>query len=222
MSKSAIVTKVCSAVMHPEFVVEYESSIPQADIHVLASFLEESVKMGTRYLEGDLIAFGSMIFRVARCHDVLTLEEPNMESFPIHWDSGVTRSMRLTRLQKDIAESVGLVDEIDPPSIRSSLLVEASLMPKDEGLVLDRRNSIASDSGWFVGHRDSGPCCRDQVPTSRISIYQAILNWPKTCGFLGLPAGCRVEIGQGKLKLTRNGSPLEIKKDCLIDAVLKK
>ncbi|MGC3961508.1 MAG: hypothetical protein QM813_27360, partial [Verrucomicrobiota bacterium] len=104
----------------------------------LASFLEESVEEGTRYEDGEFIAFGSMIFQVARVDDSLALQEPDLQSFPIAWKSGVTRSMKLLRLQKDIIESVGLEDEIDPPSIRSSLLVGTDPTPEIETFILER------------------------------------------------------------------------------------
>ncbi|RLS36360.1 MAG: hypothetical protein DWH81_12590 [Planctomycetota bacterium] len=101
----------------------FDSSIPQLDVVVLASFLEESVEEGIRYEEGELISVGSMLLRVATVDDSFTLQEPDMQSVPIAWRLGVTQSMMLLRLQKDITESVGLEDEMDAPSITSSLLV---------------------------------------------------------------------------------------------------
>lgn len=221
MSEKATTTTRCSAFEHPEFYLVFDTAVPQADIDVLTSFLEESVEKGTRYNEGDLITIGSMLFRVARIDDLLALEEPNLQALPIEWRRGVTRSMQLLRLQKDIAESVGLEDEIDPPSIRSSLLVGADLTPEDEELVLDRMDSAETDSGWFVGRRDTVLNYDDEAALKRISVYQALLNWPKVSGFLGLPTGCRVEITGTKSHFTRNGSTLEITSGSLIDVLAK-
>jgi hypothetical protein len=130
--------------------------------------------------------------------------------------------MELLRLQKDIAESVGLEDEIDPPSIRSSLLVGADLAPQDEELVLDRMEPAETDSGWFVGRRDTVLNYDDEASLKRISVYQAILNWPKISGFLGLPTGCRVEIMGTESHFTRNGRTLEITSGSLIDILAKR
>ncbi len=221
MSKHLITTTKCSAYEHPEFLFECDSAIPQADIDIFTSFLEESVENGTRYNEGDLILFGSMLLQIAKVNDSLTIAEPDLQTMPIEWKQGVTRSMQILRLQKDIAESVGLEDEFDSPSIESSLLVGADLSQHDEDLVLDRTESADSDSGWFVGRQDSALNYDDEASLKRISVYQTILNWPQISGFLALPAGCRVEISGRKPRFTLNGRNLEIKPASLIDALAK-
>lgn len=221
MSRQFIATTKCSAYKHPEFLFECDSAVPQADVDIFTSFLEETVEEGICYNDGDLITFGSMLLRVAGGHDSLTIEEPNFQSLPIEWRQGVTRSMQLLRLQKNIAESVGVEDEIDPPSIESSLLIGTDLTQQDEDLVLDRVESADSDSGWFVGRRDTHLNYGDEASLKRISVYQAILNWPKIGGFLALPAGCRVEVFGRKPRFTFNGRNLEIKSGSLIDAVAK-
>lgn len=221
MSNTVVTTTKCSAHEHPEFTLVFDTSVPQADIEVLTSFLEESVAEGTRYNEGDLITVGSMLFRVRRIEDTLAIEEPNLRSLPIEWTQGVTRTMQLLRLQKDIAESVGLEDEIDPPSIRCSLLVGADLTQQDEELVLDRMESSDCDSGWFVGRKESELNYDDEANLKRISVYQGILNWPTIGGFLALPAGCRVQVSGRMPRFTRNGRNLEVKSGSLIDAPAK-
>ena len=221
MSRQFIATTKCSAFHHPEFILWVDTEVPQADINILTSFLEDSVGKGTHYNEGDLIAIGSMLFRVARSNNSLSLQEPDLQSLPIKWKQGVTRSMQLLRLQHDIATSLGLQDELDPPSIRYSLLVGSDLTPQLEEFVLDRMEPADSDSGWFVGRQNSVLNYDDEGSLKRISVYQAIVNWPKIAGFLGLPAGCRVELSRSNLHFTRNGSPLDIKSGSLVNAFLR-
>lgn len=219
MSKSFVRTRKCDACQHPEFLLFFDTAVPQADIQILTSFLEESVEEGTRYNDKDLITIGSMLFRVSIVNDSLTLEEPDLQSLPIEWKEGITESMKLLRLQKDIAESVGLEDEIESPSIRSSLLIGADLTQQDEQLVLERVKTSDSDSGWFVGRRDSVLDYDDEGNLKRISVYQAILNWPKIAGFLALPAGCRVDISATNSQFARNGRPLQIKPGSFVDVL---
>jgi hypothetical protein len=216
-----ITTTKCCAFQHPEFLLKFDAAIPKGDIDVLTTFLEESVENGTLYNEGDLITLGSMLFRVARFDNSLTLEEPDLQSMPIKWRQGVTRSVQLLRLQKDIAESVSLDDEIDPPSIRCSLLVGSDLMLEDEEFVLDRIKPGDSDSGWFVGRRDTVLNYDVEASLRRIAVYQAIMNWPRIAGFLGLPAGCQVEICGNRSKISRNGSTIEIKTGSFMDVLSK-
>ena len=162
-----------------------------------------------------------MLFRVARIDERFVIEEPNLLSLPIEWRQGVTRTMQLLRLQKDIAESVGLEDQIDPPSVRCSLLVGADLSQQDEEFVLDRMKASDCDSGWFVGRQDSELNYDDEANLKRISVYQALLDWPNIGGFLALPAGCRVEVSGRKQRLTRNGRNLEIRSGSFLDSLDK-
>lgn len=217
MSMQSSTTTKCRTFQHPEFIILFDSAIPQPDIDALASFLEQSVKEGAQYVDGELIAFGSMLLRIDSVNGSLVLQEPDLISLPITWTLGVTRSIKLLRLQKDIAASVGLDDEIDPPSIQASLLVGTDLAQQSSGLVLDRMKPVDSDSGWFVGRGDSVLDYNDEAHLNRISVYQAILNWPQISGFLALPPGCRVEISAGNSLFERNGKPLSVKKGSFVD-----
>ena len=221
MNKNSISTTRCSTHRHREFVLVFDTSIPQGDVVVLASFLEESVEKGVRYEHGEIISFGSMLLRVAALDDSFTLQEPDTQSVLIAWRLGVTQSMMLLRLQKDITESVGLVDEMDAPSIGSSLLVGTDIPQGGDEFILERANPMGADSGWFVGCPDTLVNYNDESNLMRISVYQAILNWPRIAPFLALPPGCRIDLLRANTLFTRSGSPLEIKPRSLVEAFTK-
>lgn len=221
MNNHSIFTTKCSAFHHPEFFIVFDPAIPQPDIESLISFLEESVQGGTQYTNGDLITYGSMLLRVVETDNYLMLEEPDLRSLPIEWIPGASQSIKLLRLQRDIAESIGLENEITPPSIRWSLLVGADLTQQNEDLILDRVETDDSDSGWFVGNGDTVLDYNDEANLSRISVYQAILNWPQISGFLALPAGCRVDVSDAKPVFTRNDRLLEIKPGSFLDVFIR-
>lgn len=197
----------------------FDAVIPQVDVRLLAAYLEQSVENGERFEEGEIVAIGSMLFRVAKMGDLLTLQEPDLVSFPIEWTVGVSRSMRLLRLQKDVIESFSLDDEIDLPSIRSSLLVGVDLKQDAQVLLLERTRSVEPDSGWFIGRLDSRLEYNDEVNLTRISVYQAILNWPQIAGCLGLPPGCRVELAGANTIFLRDGKRLDVKTGSLFDVL---
>ncbi|MGA2233761.1 MAG: hypothetical protein ABSH22_22880 [Tepidisphaeraceae bacterium] len=211
------VTTKCSVLKHPEFHVKFDCAIPDVDVHTLVSFLEQSVKGGTHYQHGQLIELGSMIFRLVAVNGYLETEEPDLLGFPITWREGVTNSLRLLRLQKDIAESVGLGDNLDFPSIRQGLLVGADLLDGSNTFVSERLHPEGTDSGWFIGRPDSQLDYNEPRSLRRISVYQAILGWPHISGFLALPEGIRVEAPSGRLQISRNGKPLEIRKGSFLD-----
>jgi hypothetical protein len=217
MSCPRTVTIKCSEYNHPDFQFVVDSAIPQVDVDVLVSFLEQSVQGGTRYEDGQIIEFGSMLFRLVTSDDSLTLQEPDLRTIPISWTDGITNSMKLLRLQKDIGESVALEDELDFPSIRCSLLVGADLAEGLDTLVLERSESDGLDSGWFVGRLDTEIDYNDPANLRRISVYQAILDAPHIAGFLALPTGCRVEISRQSTTLSYKGQPLKIQKGSFMD-----
>jgi hypothetical protein len=217
MSSTRTVTIKCSGYNHPDFQLVVDSAVPQVDVDVLASFLEQSVQEGTRYGDGQTIDFGSMLFRLVTSDGFLTLQEPDLRTIPISWTEGITNSMKLLRLQKDIGESIGLGDELDFPSIRCSLLVGADLAEGLDTLVLERSEPDGLDTGWFVGRLDTEIDYNDPANLRRISVYQAILDTPLIAGFLALPTGCRVEISGQSTTLSYNGQPLKIQKGSFMD-----
>lgn len=212
-----VTTNKCYERKHPEFRLVVDPAVPQVDVDALVLFLEQEVQQGVRFKDGEIIDFGSMCFRVATVEDFLTLEEPDLLEFPISWKLGITAAMKLMRLQKDIAESVGLGDELDFASIRNSLLVGTDLAEGPHTLILDRAVPDGSDSGWFIGTLDSQRDYNDAANLCRISVYEAILNWPCITGFLALPRGCRVETSP--LQISRDGNPIEITKGSFLDIV---
>lgn len=220
MNSKILVTKTrsCSAFEHPEIRFECDDSIPKADLNALLCFLEASVEGGERFEDGHTISFGSMLLRVSTGGGKLILHEPDMQGVPISWRNDVTSSLRLLRQQKDIADSVGLVDELDCPSICSSLLVGTDVTEKSDSLVLDRVESANADSGWFIGRLDSESDYNDPTNLQRISIYEAFLQWPRVAGYLGLPPGCRVELSGSHTEIFRDDELLEIREGSLLDA----
>jgi len=198
-----------SAASQPEICLKFDAVIPREDIAELVSFFEQSVDGGARYRGGELIELRSMILRIVPAEGGLSIEEPDLCGVPISWAPGVTQSLRLLRLQKDVAESVRLGAELNFPTIRQSLIFGIDLGAPD-ALVLERCEPADHDSGWFVGRLDS-ELDYNQVPNlRRISVYEAILGWPRIAGFLALPPGSRVELSARARKISRNGKALAV------------
>ena len=217
MNQMEIVTTKCSEWGHPEFRLEFDAAIPQVDVDVLVSFLEQSVENGTRYEHGQSIELGSMILWLVAVDGYFNVEEPDLLNVPLTRRVGVTQSLRTLRLHKDIAESVGLGDELDFPSIRHSLTIGTDLSIGVDAFVLERLESQGLDSGWFVGRFESQLDYSEAANLRRVSLYQAILNWPRIAGFLALPTDSRVEMSPKGLEISRYGRLLEIQEGSFLD-----
>lgn len=227
MSRARTVTIDCSEYNHPDFRFVVDSGILQVDVDIFASFLEESVREGTRYADGELIQFGSMLLRLVTSDGFLTLQEPDLRTMPISWTDGktdpvtwtegVTNSLTLLRLQKDTGESLGFEDELDFPSIASSIVVGADWTEGLDSLFLDRTESEGEHSGWFVGRPDGEMDYDDADNLQPISLYQAILEAPHIAGYLAMPTGCRVLMSGQSLTFWYDGRPLKIVKGSFLD-----
>jgi hypothetical protein len=95
-------------------------------------------------------------------------------------------------------------------------VVGADLTQGLDQLVLERSEPYGSDSGWFVARLDTKLDYDDAANLRRISIYQALLRWPRVAGFLALPIGSRVEAAE-RSHISHNGEPLEIRKGSFLD-----
>jgi hypothetical protein len=232
MSRARTVTIDCSEHKHPDFRFVVDSAIPKVDVDNFASFLEESVREGTHFADGEHIQLGSMFLRLATSDGFLTLQEPDLRTMPISWTDGITdpvtwtegitNSLKLLRLQKDTGESLGFEDELDFPSITSSVVVGADWTEGLDTLFLDRTESEPEHSGWFVGRPD-GEIDYDNADNLRpISLYQAILEAPHIAGFLALPTGCRVLMSKQSLTFWHDGRPLKIIKGSFLDAASRR
>ncbi len=185
-------TTTCAASGHPEFLLRCDSPlVPPDDVKVLVSFLENSVSSGTKYNPVETIQIGWIFAQVFdRGRGLLGIEEPDFQSVPIRWRDSVDRTLLHLRRQSDVAESVGLLPEIDFPPIGSSAIV-CSRYATGRGFGMRRLPSQEPrDSGWFVGCLDATHDHDNPRRLSRLSLYQLVLNRPQAMPFIALPAGC--------------------------------
>jgi hypothetical protein len=211
------VTCECAKQSHAEFDIIFDSVIPDEDVDWLVSILQQAVRDGMRCTHGELLELGSMLLRLNLVEGRFVIEEPDLRGIPIAWTHGVTESLKRLRLQKDVADSLGLLSEINFPTIRQSVIVGKDLETMSREFVLDRLPPEASDSGWFIGKLHPQLDYNDPSNLVRISVYQTILNWPPAAWFLALPEGTRIEVFQKGFMVFRNEERLFPRKGSLLD-----
>jgi hypothetical protein len=212
-------TNVCSAYGTRDFRLIGDPSIPVVDVQWLAALLTDSVANGTRFISGQTIELGSLLLRLELLDDVLLVTEPDFMSMPIVWTRGVNNTLRIIRLQKDIADSVSLGDEMESQPLCTSLILGSDLQPGATNLVLERVDPATNDSGWFIGDLNAKIDYSIAKNLRRVSVYEAVVNWPQIAGFLALPDGSRVEIRGQTATLARNGTTLPLLVDSLLAQV---
>jgi len=192
--KSLVSTK-CSAFSHPEFRVDFdEDSILEHEPEFLIRMLEIKVQQGSIFSAGQTIEVGLSVLRVAADEPYLSLDEPDMRSFPIVFVTGVTQSLILLRHQHFVSGSFALDSEGEIPSFLKGALV-CTNYAESPAFFMDRLEPMrGNDSGWFIG------CCagthdhNDPRNLTRVSLYAAFLALPEMHQYVSLPVGYSVII----------------------------
>jgi hypothetical protein len=213
-------TTKCSQFGQPEFQFSASNSVvPQVDVDWLIRTLEGMVASGEKFKIGETIQLGWMITKLeSGDKGSLKITEPDMKSFPIKFVDSVDSTLRVTRSQKDVVESVLSANDIAFPNLVQSVVVHKNYKQARQ-IVLQRLPSSGSDSGWrLLDQKDSS---QDPKQFIKISLYQLALDRPNLVMFLALPTGVQVAI-DGRVVILRDGAELRVKPDSFLNGLNKK
>lgn len=189
-------------VTQAELTIEWNSDWLNAAADDLIATLEENVRRGSRYLEGESFAIGCSTLRFAKNTDGTLLL------------AAVDRALRTMTHQRFVAESFGVVSRIAIP--RSS---DRALICSDLGKGLPRYMLVRStsafngDSGWSASCGDPDHDHENADELSTITIDELISKKPALSEFLGLPAGTALLFDMGKFGLMLDGNDLKAAPD---------
>ena len=177
----------------PAVTLEYAPGVPDVDAQWLATYLKDASNSGQEFKGGETLQVGSMLTKFLDAGDQrLVIGEPDMQSIPIHFEPGVSRTLTVLRLQKDVAESLGLQERIDFAPMTSSALVCTEVDAQNIA-VMDRAATKAPrDSGWFVGCGNRSHDHNVVENLQRISIYELMVRIPTATPFLALPVSSSI------------------------------
>jgi hypothetical protein len=185
---------------HEEFVISYDDRVvSQPDIDWLLTFLERQVSDGVRYKPGETIQIGWMFVRVGESEAKLVLSEPDLQHVPIVFVSGVTRTLCHLRLQKSIAESLGLADCMEFPTIQDGA-IKCSRFKVENDFVMARSQPAPPNSGWFFGCSDPHHDHNDPQNLWKTSLYQVVCGRHLCVAFLALPFDSAIQVNGKKIE----------------------
>jgi hypothetical protein len=205
MRHSMYLTDGCSKYQHPEFEFEVAEGVPAVDAEHFKSILVQMVASGSRFKPGETLQVAWTILRVAEGEKGrLTLLEPDMQGMPIKYVSGVTRTLRFMRAQRDTADSFGLVEKMKLTTLMDVIFVPAD-PAKIEMVQLHREPPDKKMSGWFL--LEAG---KDAPEFRPMSMYELALSRPNLVKFFALPPGSDVVVDpSGFISLFLEGKELE-------------
>lgn len=216
------ITSTCQMHGHPEIELEFESNVAlDVDVAFFSKYLADEVAKGTKYKPGQLIQIGWIIDRIENNGQRLTLAEPDFDAFPIQFARGVTNTFRDLRLQKSVAESVGLEGTLNFPSLLQSGIVCSRLEDRAD-FIMDRVEPKDRVSGWFIGCAEPTHDHNTPQNLSRESLYKVVLSKPECIPFLALPPGSSVLMKDDKIEIRLKDQILPFKENSLLDQFLRK
>jgi hypothetical protein len=192
-------TQQCQKFGQAEISVCYEdSSFMQSNVRWLLQWIESEVASGRRFLPEQTVQVGWSLLQIRLRDDgALSLFEPDFESMPVKFVDGVSRTLMDLFIQKSVAESLGLEEKLDFPSLRQSAIVCTEFGAK-HGFVMSRAQPEENDSGWFFGCDNPEHDHQQLEVLQRVSVYEAAVRMePRIIPFLALPQGAFVGFGAG-------------------------
>jgi hypothetical protein len=205
MSESEILfrTTRCVEHDHPELTIRFASRPPVPNLErMLLGYFEDEVAKGTRFATGQIIQLGWAMLRIVERPDgTLGVEEPSVET-ESGWVESVEHSLMQAWSQREVAVSLGLVDQLAfPVQVQTAIVCERLL--DGDAVLLARVEPDGESSGWFFGCTDE---THDHNKPDSLSMAQLIgvaHRLPFVTQFLALPPGATVLIrGPGRIRAT--------------------
>ncbi len=190
-------TQKCRQHGHLEISVECEdASALSRSLRWFLDWIESEVAGGRRFLPEQTIQVGWSILEIRQRTDgTLGLFEPDFHSMPVRFVDSVSSTLLHLFVQKSVAESLRLEEELALPSLREGAIVCAEF-GSTEGFIMSRMAPNAGYSGWFFGC--DSPEHDHQSPDAlrHVSLYEAVTrHGNRTIPFLALPPDTFVGFG---------------------------
>lgn len=180
---------------HTDFKI-YDN-ISEKDFKFLMSGIEDAISNGETFKPGETYCIGSIICNIEMDGKYLTVNEPDMKSFPISEIPGIANTISILRSQKNKIELYGLLHLMDFPSIYEYAVVGIDYENANDFL-LERLEYDRGDSGWFVGDYNTSLDYSLSKNLKKVSVYELMLNANSVIPYLAFPINSVVILEKSK------------------------
>lgn len=202
-----------------EILVEYEPrGAIESDVEWFCNSIESMLARGSKFKAGQTFGMGwSVLVFTDAGKGVLGLQELDGSGHEGKFAKGVTRSLTALRLQKSVAESFGLENQLEFATQRQTGIC-CKKLDNDKPIVLSRADPEDDDSGWFFSCTSKNHDHDDDENLKVETLYELSCEFPRLMPYLALPAGMMVLLDGEKIKAEDGeGRRLEIKPGSLLD-----
>jgi hypothetical protein len=206
-------THKCREHGHLEISVECEdTAVLSPTLHWFLRWIESEVAGGRRFLPEQTVQVGWSVLEIRqRADGTLALFEPDFQSMPLRFVDSVSNTLLHLFLQKNVADSLGLGEELALPSFRDSAIV-CTEFGSAEGFIMSRVTPKTADSGWFIGCDNAAHDHQSADCLRRVSLYEAVTRYDdRTIPFLALPPDSFVGFGGAVPCFSRGETELAIR-----------
>jgi len=184
-------TTACAKFGHPELTVQLAEASPIPDVHrILINYFEGAVARGSKFRPGQRVQLGwSTLLLCERADGTIGVQERELSPDP-EWTESVDRAVRDLWYQREVADSVGLLDRLAFPSQGEGVMVAGCAMEAKATLLtrLPDEDLPEGFSGWTL-------CCaqdHDHGERDIVPLLALAGNLPSLVQLLALPHGTTV------------------------------
>ncbi len=202
-----------------EILVEYEPrGAIETDVEWFCSTLETMLARGSKFKVGQTFGMGwSVLVFTDAGKGVLGLQELDGSGVESKFAKGVTRSLTALRLQKSVAESFGLEEQLDFATQRQTAIA-CKKLDVDKAIVMSRDEPDEDASGWFFSCTAKNHDHDDEANLKVETLYELSCEFPRLMPYLALPIGVMILVDGDKIKAEDGeGRKLGIKPGSLLD-----
>ena len=195
-------TTRCKDFNHPEFTLRFLNDVPVPGLEkMLIGYFESGVANGTQFKPGQTVQLGWATLRLTQRDDgTLGVLEPDLKH-ELKWVESVDQSLFETWRQKEILESLGLLERADYPRQAFQAIVCSKTFESQAFMMGRTEPHSPSDSGWFVGCLDDDHDHQKPEALSVVPLIEIAVKVPPLTQFFALPAGVDVVVtGPGRVR----------------------
>lgn len=195
-------TTHCAEHQHPEFTIRFLREVPVPGLEkMLLGYFENAVASGTRFKPGQTVQLGWATLRLTQREDgTLGVLEPDLKT-ELKWIESVDQSLLETWRQKEVLDSVGLLERANYPRQALQAIVCSQVWDAPAFMLGRTAPSTPTDSGWFVGCMDEAHDHQHAEALSVVPLIEIAVKVPPLTQFFALPEGSDVVVtGPGRVR----------------------
>ena len=195
-------TTACAAHQHPEFTLRFLREVPVPDLEkMLLGYFENAVASGAKFKAGQTVQLGWATLRLTQRDDgTLGVLEPDLKT-ELKWIESVDQSLLETWRQKEVLDSVGMLERANYPRQALQAVVCSQVWEAPSFMMGRTAASTPTDSGWFVGCMDDAHDHQLPDALNVVPLIEIAVKVPPLTQFFALPEGSDVVVsGPGRVR----------------------